>query len=219
MAKGIRRKELKEPDEFLSLSRRFLDYAREHERKLTIAIFVMVGVSALALGVRWYRAWQYRQAEAAFGAARLELSAQRLDTAAERFARVSAEWPSSPYGELALIYQGNCYAELGKDAEAREAYAQALTRARDPVTRQIANYNLGLLKAKAGDKAGSAKDLGAAAEAEGPLRGAAWFARLSNAEQFVEDLSKGMQAIDELSPDAREYVEAQIVARAKSGAK
>src|SRR5262249_16640991 len=122
MAKGIRRKELKEPDEFLSLSRRFLDYAREHERQLTIAVLAMVGVTVLALGARWYRSWQYRQAEAAFGAARLELAAQRLDTAADRFARVSAEWPSTPYGELALLYKGNCYAELGKDADARDAY-------------------------------------------------------------------------------------------------
>ena len=82
--------------------------------------------------------------------------------------------------------------------------------------RQIAHYNLGLLKAKAGDKPGSAKELGAAAETEGPLRGIAWFARLSNAEPFVEDVSQGLKAIDELSPEAREYVEAQIAARGKN---
>ena len=42
MAKGIRRKELKEPDEFLTLSKRFVDYAREHERKLTGAVLAVV---------------------------------------------------------------------------------------------------------------------------------------------------------------------------------
>jgi tetratricopeptide (TPR) repeat protein len=219
MTKGMRRKELKEPDEFLTLSRRFLDYAREHERQLTGAVLAVVGIGTLALGARWYRAWQFGKAEAAFGAARLELAAQRLPTAAERFERVSAEWPSSPYGKLALVYLGNCYAELGKDAEARDAYAKALASADDPLTRQIAYYNLGILEAKAGDKTASAKDLGAAAATEGPLRGAAWFARLSHSEQFVEDISQGMQAIDELGPDARDYVDAQIVARAKSAAK
>jgi tetratricopeptide (TPR) repeat protein len=219
MTKGIRRKELKEPDEFLTLSRRFLDYAREHERQLTAAVLAVVGIGTLALGARWYRAWQFGKAETAFGAARLELAAQRLPTAAERFERVSAEWPSSAYGKLALLYLGNCYAELGKDAEARDAYAKALASADDPLARQIAYYNLGILEAKAGDKVASAKNLGAAAATEGPLRGAAWFARLSRSEQFVEDISQGMQAIDELGPDARDYVNAQIVARAKSGAK
>ena len=63
------------------------------------------------------------------------------------------------------------------------------------------------------------KNLRAAAETEGPLRGAAWFARLSRSEQFVEDISQGMQAVEELGPDARDYVDAQIVARAKSAQK
>lgn len=216
MAKGIRRKDLKEPDEFLTLSKRFLEYAGAHERELTIAVLALVGIGAIALGIRWHRSWQLGKAEAAFGAARLELAAQRLPTAAERFAKVGAEWPGTRYGELALVYTGNCYAELGKDNEASSAYERALADGRDPVVRQIAHYNLGILKAKAGDKAGSAKELGAAAETEGPLRGAAWFARLSNGEPFVEDVSHGIQAIDELSPEAREYVEAQIAARGKS---
>ena len=219
MTKGIRRKELKEPDEFLTLSKRFLDYASGHERQLTAVILAVVGIGTLALGVRWYRAWQLGKAEAAFGAARLELAAQRLPTAVELFARVSAEWPNTPYGKLALVYAGNCYAELGKDDQARDAYTKALARADDPLTRQLAQYNLGILEAKSGDVATSAKNLGAAAATEGPLRGAAWFARLSRSEQFVEDISQGMQAIDELGPDARDYVDAQIVARAKSGAK
>jgi hypothetical protein len=215
MAKGIRRKELKEPDEFLTLSKRFLEYARAHERNLTLAVLAVLGIAALALGIRWYRSWQLGKAEAAFGAARLELAAQRLPTAAERFAKVSADWSGTPFGELALIYLANCNAELGKDQEAADAYARALVDAQDPLMRQIAQYNLGLLKAKAGDKAGSAKEFGAAAATDGPLRGIAWFARLSNGETFVEDVSQGLKAIDELGPDAREYVEAQIAARAK----
>jgi tetratricopeptide (TPR) repeat protein len=218
MTRGIRRKELKEPDEFLTLSRRFFEYAREHERELTVAVLFIVGVVALALGIRWYRSWQAGKAEAAFGAARLELAAQRLPAAAERFARVNAEWPGTPYGELALIYLANCNAELGKDKEAADAYGQTLESARDPLVRQIAHYNLGLLKAKAGDKPGSAKEFGAAADTEGPLRGIAWFARLSNRQTFVEDVSQGLKAIDELSPEAREYVEAQIAAHSKGAA-
>jgi tetratricopeptide (TPR) repeat protein len=217
MAKGTRRRELKEPDQFLTLTGRFIEYAREHEREVTLAVLGLLAVTALALGVRWYRSWQESSAEAAFGAARRDYTAQKLDTAAEAFRKVAERWPRASYGRLALVYVGNCYAELGKTAEASAAFQQALTGDADPLVRQIAHYNLGLLKAKNGDKAAAATELGSATETEGPLRGVAWFARLSATNQFVEDATQGMQAINELSPEPREYVEAQIAERAKTG--
>jgi predicted negative regulator of RcsB-dependent stress response len=219
MAKGIQRRELKEPDEFLTLSKRFLDYARQHEREVTLAVLALIALTAVALGVRWYRSWQESNAEAAFGAARRDYTAQKFEAAAQGFHEVGTTWPGTAYGQLALVYVGNCYAELGKTKEAKDAFTQALGRGGDPMVRQIAHYNLGVLKAKDGDKAGAANELGSATDIEGPLRGAAWFARLSTAEQFVEDVGQGMQAIEELSPEARQYVEAQIAQRAKSGGK
>ena len=219
MAKGIRRRQLKEPDEFLTLSRRFLEYARQHEREVTLAALGLVAVVALALGVRWYRSWEEGKAEAAFGAARRDFTAQRFDSAAEGFRRVTSNWPRTSHGRLAFVYLGNSYAELGKTKEAQDAFQQALQQDSDDLLRQIAHYNLGLLKMKAADKAGAATELGAAATADGPLRGVAWFARLSTEQQFVEGVSEGMQAIGELSPETRDYVEAMIAARAKAPAK
>jgi len=219
MAKGIQRRRLKEPDEFLTLTRRFLDYAQQNERQVTLAVLGIVAVVALALGVRWYRSSQESNAEAAFGAARLDFTAQKFDSAAQGFGRVAANWPDTSHGRLALLYLGNSYAELGKTKEAEEAFEQALQRGSDPVVQQIAHYNLGLLKLKDGDKARAASELGAASSLEGPLRGVAWFARLGTEQQFVENVGQGMDAIGELSPETRSYVEAQIAARAKAPGK
>jgi len=219
MARHIRRKDLKEPDEFLTLSRQFLDYAKLHERQLTAAVLGLVAVTALALGVRWYRGAQNARAEAAFGAARLDFAAQRLDAAAGAFSRVVSAWPSTPSARLALVYLGNSYAELGKTKEAEETFRQALARSDDDLVRQIAHYNLGVLDAKVVPPKDGAADFAAAGAIEGPLRAAAWFSRLSTQQQFTENISEGMQAINELSPDAREYVEAQIAAQATSAAK
>lgn len=217
MTKGLRRKDLKEPDEFLTLSKRFLEYAKQHERELTLAVLGVGALAAAALGVRAYRGWQEHDAEAAFGAARRDFSAQKFDTASGAFARVGATWPSTLHGRLALVYLGNSYAELGKNREAAEAFRQALAVGRDDLVRQIAHYNLGMLALKDGDAKTAAAELGAAAGIEGPLRGPAWLARLSSQQQFVENASQGMQAVNELPPEAREYVEAQIAAQAKSG--
>jgi len=215
MAKSIQRKTLKEPDEFLTITRHALDYVRSHEREVSFAVLGVLAVAAAVAGARGYQGWQESQAENAFGAARRDYAAQRFETAAKGYERVATTWPSTTHGHLALVYLGNSYSELGKTKEAQDAFAKAIAKGGDPMVLQIAHYNLGLLKAKDGDKAAAGKELTAATELEGPLRGVSWFARLGNAEQFVEDVGKGMQAIDELGPDARAYVEAQIAARAK----
>jgi hypothetical protein len=215
MAKGIGRKELREPDEFLTLTNQALDYAKHHERELAYAAGALALVIALALGVRWYRGWQDEKAESAFGAARRDFAEQRFDTAVKGFERVSTDWRGTRFGTLALVYEGNSYAELGKTKEAEGAFRAVLDASREPLLQQIAHYNLGLLAAKAGDGKTAATELGAAAAIEGPLRGPAWFSRLASHEKFVENVKDGMMAIDELNPSARAFVEAQLGPRAK----
>jgi predicted negative regulator of RcsB-dependent stress response len=216
MAKTIRRKDLKEPDEFLTSLHRLLEYAEQHERQLTVLVVVLVAATGLALGIRWHRSSQEAKAEAAFGAARRDFAAQRLETAATGFSRVSKSWPNTRYGRLALIYLGNSQAGLGKTKEAESAFRESLSQSDNDLLRQIAHYNLGLLEMKTGQAKSGAEQLTAATNIDGPLRGAAWFARLASQQNFTENVSQGMQAINELGPDAREYVEAQIAAQAKS---
>lgn len=211
----IRRRDLKEPDEFISLAHRALEFLKGHEKEATIAVLGFLAVSAVVFGFRTYASWQEQRAEAAFGAARKDFAARRFDTAANGFVKVSSQWPRTMYGRLALVYLGNSYAELGKADDAERAFRASLGVATDPTLRQAAYYNLGLLELKKGNKKAAASDLSQATEIEGPLRSAAWFARLGSGERFVENVSSGMKAINELGPEAREYVDAQIAAQAK----
>jgi predicted negative regulator of RcsB-dependent stress response len=216
MAKRTHRRELKDPDEFLSLAQRSLTFIREHERNVTLAAVGALVILAIALGARWYRDRQAVEADAAFGAASRDFAAQKFDTAAKGFVRVASTWPNTASGRLALVYLADAYAELGKAQEAEQAYRQALERNREPLVRQLAEYNLGLLETRRNDAKSGTEHLSAASETEGPVRGAAWFARLSTGRQFSEPVGQGLQAIAELPPDAREYVEAQIAAQAKA---
>ena len=95
---------------------------------MTLAALGLVAVVALALGVREYRSWEESHAEAAFGAARRDFTAQKLDAAAQGFRRVTSDWPRTSHGQLALVYLGNTYAELGKTREAEDAFQQVLRR-------------------------------------------------------------------------------------------
>lgn len=214
----IRHKDLKEPDEFITFAHQALEFLKAREKEVTIAVIAVVAVGAVVFGIRTYRGWQEQRAEASFGAARKDFAARRFDTAANGFVKVTQQWPNTNYGRLALVYLGNSYAELGKNDDAERAFRDALGHVKEPLLRQIAHYNLGLLELKKGDKKAAVADLTTAAQIEGPLRSAAWFARLGTGEQFVENVSAGMQAINELGPEAREYVDAQLASQAKGEA-
>ncbi len=210
-----RKKELREPDEFISLTTHALEFLKAHEKEVTIAVIGGLVVAAVVFGIRTYKGWQEDRAEASFSAARRDFGIHRYDTAATGFAKVAAQYAGTRSGRLALVFLGNSYAELGKDDDATKAFRDALAVDSDPLLRQAALYNLGLLELKKGDKKAAVDDLSKAAEIEGPLRSAAWFSRLSAGEQFTENVSAGMKAINELGPEAREYVDSHLAAAAK----
>lgn len=213
MPKRVRRKDLKSPDEFLSLTQRVLAYARQNRREVIIGALTVVSLMALALGVRAYRNWQTGRASDALRRAYQELAADHLDLAADSFTVVASSWPSTLEGKLALVYAGNCYAELGRKAEANSTFTELLARTRDEEFRQIALYNLGVLKRETGDSAGAQEDLGAAAAVPGPLRGVAWLTKLRERKLGGELLEATENAVPSgLSPEAREYAASRLAA-------
>jgi predicted negative regulator of RcsB-dependent stress response len=213
----IRRKDLKDPDEFITLTHRVLAFLQAREKEVTIAVIGAVVVAAIVFGIRTYRGWQESAAEAAFSAARSDFAARRFEPAANGFVKVTKQWPGTMYGRLAVVLLGSSYAELGKSEDAERTFRSSLATATDPLLRQIAYYNLGLLELKKGDKKAAVNDLSEASKIEGPLRSAAWFARLSSGEKFVENVSAGMQAINELGPEPREYMDSLLMAQQKKG--
>ncbi|MGH2670091.1 MAG: tetratricopeptide repeat protein [bacterium] len=202
MAKKLRRKDLKQPDEFMTLTQRALTYARENERQVVLVTAGVVLVIGLALAVRTYREWQVTAAREALASAYRDFAAGRFEEAATGLREVRSRWPGTAAGELAGVYAGNALAELGKVEEAREVCRSVAEGAREPSLRQIALYNLGVLGRKAGDDEEAERQLHLAVEIEGPLRGAAWLAAGSG-----EGSAKGMP--DGISADVRAYLQAK----------
>src|ERR1051325_4951507 len=135
----IQRRELKEPDEFLTLTRRYLAYAQHHERQVTLAVLGVIAIIAVALGVRWYRSWQESNAEAAFGAARRDYGAQKFEAAAQSFQKVGTTWPRTECGRWALFSGDTAYAELGKKKGGEDPSPGAPGGGGEPIVRQIAH--------------------------------------------------------------------------------
>jgi hypothetical protein len=216
MPKRIRRKELKGPDEFVSLTQRALQYAKENDRELTIAGLALVAVVGLALGVRAYRGWQQSKAEDAFAQAYEEFVAGHLDGAVAAFSTINARWPRTQYAQLSLLYLANSYSDLGKDSDAEIAFSQLLSHSRDDALRQIAYYNLGMLRRKAGDAAAAQEKFRAAGALEGPLQATALFTALrtqSDPAKAADIASGDLQSLrDGLPPQVREYLESRRAA-------
>ena len=52
--KKLRHKDLKQPDEFISLSNRVIAWAQKNQTTVLAAVGVAVAVVLVAAGVRWY---------------------------------------------------------------------------------------------------------------------------------------------------------------------
>jgi tetratricopeptide (TPR) repeat protein len=205
MAKKLRRKDLKGPDEFIGTTQRVLDYVRENPGQVSLAAGGLILMLVLALGVRAYRDWQATRAGEAFSDAYRVLSAGDLDEGVAALRRVSEEWAGVRDAALAQAYAANGYLELGRDDDAKAAFERLLEMTREPTLRQIALYNLGLLAREASDRERAEKHLREATAIDGPLRGASWVA--------VTFLAEGSLAPDEPIPQGipegvRDYLQA-----------
>jgi len=134
-AKKITRKELlKEPDEFLTLSSRFLGWAARHRREINYATSAVLALALLAAGYLYYANRQEAQAGALFGQALAKydrLAADQPKAAREvsaDFRRVINEYGGTSNGRMAaLVYANLCY-QAGDFAQAAELYKASLER-------------------------------------------------------------------------------------------
>lgn len=202
----LRRKDLKGPDEFQHATRRAFSYLLAHEREVMVAIVAVVLVLAVVLGIHGYRGWRDSQASDAFRAAFQAYVADDVAVASSGFAGVTESWPGSRWSQLALVYQGELAKRRGEREEASRAFSTLLEVTREPVFRQIAEYNLGVVK-QGGGGSGAVEHFRRAAEIEGPLQAAAVIA--ATAGRSAADVLEGMSLADlepVLPPELREFV-------------
>lgn len=137
-AKKVTRKELlKEPDEFLTLSSRFLGWAARHRREINIAVSTVLALALVVSGYLYYANRQEAQAGVLFGQALAKYDRLAADKAkavrevAPDFRRITAEYGGTSNGRMAaLVYANLCY-QAGDYAQAAELYKASLDRFAD----------------------------------------------------------------------------------------
>src|SRR5262245_42448966 len=167
----LRRKDLRQPDEFETLIGSATVWAQDHMRLVVgVAAVLLVGVLAVVV-IRQARSGRDEAAAAGLRAAQVSFQAGKFSEAAEAFGAVSRDYPSSPSGQLAGLYKGHALAHQPDPAAAATAYSEYLTSAAGPpYLRQEALDGLGRAREATGDTTGALEAYEQAASLEGPYQ-------------------------------------------------
>jgi TolA-binding protein len=155
--KRLLRKDLKQPDEFISFTARLFQYISEHRRLLLI---VIAAIMALVVA-RWawhtrqvnYRvraAAQFAQATESYSAALVDKDSVKLEKAETELQSFLSSYSKSRLFDLALLNLANAQFHLGKYDSAIDAYTKLLgPEHSQPTITPLAHNGLALaLKAK-----------------------------------------------------------------------
>ena len=167
----FRRKALRQPDEFHTLTSQSVAWLGAH-RELAAGIGLAALVAAaVALAVSQYRASQVGQAAESFRAAQATFAAGRFADAAAAFEALAESHPRTPSGRLAGLYRAHALARQGDAAGAATAYGAYLaTRPPTDYLRQEALDGLAHAREATADAAGALEAYSQAAALEGPYR-------------------------------------------------
>lgn len=167
--KKLRHKDLKQPDEFISLSNRALAWAQKNQTTVLVAIGIAVLAVLLAAGIRWY---VQSRAEAAarqfYGASEL-FKREQWDQAQKDFVSLASSYGSTPYGILAKLYAGRASLNASKPADAIPPLTEFVGAAPSPALEQIGRVALSRALVETSNVNGAREQLDRAILLDGPL--------------------------------------------------
>ena len=167
----IRRKDLRGPDEFETLTGETLAWAQTHQTPLIVGGVALLAIVVGALLVARSRGIRNQEAAGQFQQAQAQLASGSAATAATQFEAIEQNAGSTPFGRLAGLYQGHALLRQGDGAGAASAYTEYLSTASAPdYLRQQALLGLGRAKEIAGDASGAHDAYLQAEKLEGPAR-------------------------------------------------
>jgi len=149
LAKKISRKDLKEPDEFISITTRAIGWVSAQKIALIVGASTLALVALGAYGFRWYSQSKEENASVDFISAKRILDARvagelvepgspqeegsyasneaKHKAALEAFAEVRKKHPSARTASLAVYFTGEIHSRLGEYDEARKSFMEYLT--------------------------------------------------------------------------------------------
>jgi tetratricopeptide (TPR) repeat protein len=153
----IRRKALRQPDEFETLTARAVEWAETNRQLVIGAVAALLVVALAGFLFGRYRAGRTERAAVAFQQAHDIFGAGgKFPEAADAFAAVARDYGSTTYGKLALLYKAHALARQPDPSAAATAYTEFLATSPDqPYVRQQALVGLAHAREATGDSAGA----------------------------------------------------------------
>jgi len=213
----IRRKDLRQPDEFVTLSRRAVGYAEENRTTVFLVGGAIVLVLAAVLIYRAMRASRETAASHAYAAAHVFMEDRKYPEAASAFQAVADGYGSTGYAVLAQLQAANALLAADRAAEAAAAYQKFLDSG--PPTdylRQLALVRLAHAQEKNDKPQEAVAAYGEAAALSGPFVEEA-FLDQARAAESAGDPAKAKALYEQFlakfpASDQRTLVTARIVA-------
>jgi predicted negative regulator of RcsB-dependent stress response len=168
--KRITRKEIRQPDRFVTLLRRGVSFFNENRIAAIAAGAVVALAGAVVFGWDIYSSRQNRLAAQEYARAVNLYHDGKYKEALEVLKRLEV-YQSSPYGRLGLLYTANTHAALQDTAKAAEALRHLLAKEhREPIVRQTAYVALGYTQEQAGQCQEAISSFAEAEKIAGPLK-------------------------------------------------
>ena len=146
----LSRKDIRQPDQFISFSVQALDWTKAHLRYLIYGAIGILVVAALLTGWSAWQGHREQQAEIALYEATklLHMPARTVNRsqAIERLQRLVSDYGSTPAAAVAYWHLGHLYFEGGEYTAALAAYKQAqqrLTKASQPLMLALVTLDVG----------------------------------------------------------------------------
>ncbi len=164
----IRRKDLKQPDEFMTAAFTVENFVEHHLNKvISGAIAVLVLAAALFLIYQHVISVKKEAAEQLYEAFSA-LNSKDYKGAEQKFDTLIAQHPSSSAAGLARFYLGIAYFNSGDLAHARQALESYTENEAPDSLRELALMDLGVVYEQMGEYAKAARTYGRAAALNGP---------------------------------------------------
>ncbi len=169
-SKRLTRKEIKEPDKFLVLTQRTIEFARERRSLIVAALAAVVALLLISAGWKFYRSRQQVEAAVHFNEAISFYRAEQYKQAVAALEKVKGyRW--SQFAPLAYLYEANSFLAL-KDFDKAFASAQRFVSATEPSSlyRQLGLVTLAYVEELKGACTSAVQNYAEAANIAGPYK-------------------------------------------------
>jgi predicted negative regulator of RcsB-dependent stress response len=140
----ISRKELKQPDEFITIFDQIGDFIADNALQVVIGAVIVVVAIAAAFAFSFYEQHQRGIVSGQFYGAINALGDKRYAEAEQGFSRLAEQSPNSQLGHLAQFYLASTYLAENEPAKARDALQAFLQNGGETLFRQMALTQLGV---------------------------------------------------------------------------